>query len=285
MKKALYMECSSGISGDMSVAALLGLGADPHKLTETLKTLPLQGYQVQITTVVKSGISAYDFNVILDSLHENNDHNMEYLHGDSHHANPEYNSSIHTMEAKHHVPDHSNHPEHMHRNLSDIFQILEASSMTQSALYTAKKIFRILAEGEAEAHGISIENVHFHEVGAVDSIVDIASFSICLDMLGYKEVFVPALYDGTGTIRCQHGILPIPVPATANIIKKYQIPLSIQPVQGELVTPTGAAIAASISTSFKLPSSFQIIKTGIGAGKRNYKNTSGILRFMEIEYI
>lgn len=283
MKKALYMECTSGISGDMSVAALLSLGADSQKLTETLKTLPLQGYQIQITTVTKSGISAYDFNVILDSLHENNDHNMQYLHGHSHHILCEHNTSAHiSMETKQHLHDHS---EHIHRSLSDIFQILESSSMTQTALYTAKKIFRILAEGEAEAHGIPIEKVHFHEVGAVDSIVDIASFSICLDMLGYKDIFVPALCDGIGTIRCQHGILPVPVPAVANITKQYQIPLSIQPVQGELVTPTGAAIVAAVSTSFKLPTSFRITKTGIGAGKRNYKNTSGILRLMEIEYI
>ena len=269
MKKGLYMECSSGISGNMSVAALLGLGADPHKLTETLKTLPLQGYQIQIKTVVKSGISAYDFNVILDSLHENNDHNMD-------------NSAHTSIETTQHIHNHS---EHIHRSLSDIFQILEASSMTQTALYTAKKIFQILAEGESEAHGIPIEKVHFHEVGAIDSIVDIASVSICLDMLGYKEIFVPVLCDGTGTIRCQHGILPVPVPAVANITKRYQIPLSIQPVQGELITPTGAAIVAAIFTSCKLPTSFHIIKTGIGAGKRDYKNTSGILRLMEIEYI
>lgn len=283
MKKGLYMECSSGISGDMSVAALLGLGADPHKLTETLKTLPLQGYQIQIKTVVKSGISAYDFNVILDSLHENNDHNMEYLYGHSHHAPHEHNNSAHTsIETTQHIHNHS---EHIHRSLSDIFQILEASSMTQTALYTAKKIFQILAEGESEAHGIPIEKVHFHEVGTIDSIVDIASVSICLDMLGYKEIFVPVLCDGTGTIRCQHGILPVPVPAVANITKRYQIPLSIQPVQGELITPTGAAIVAAIFTSCKLPTSFHIIKTGIGAGKRDYKNTSGILRLMEIEYI
>lgn len=145
MKKALYMECSSGISGDMSVAALLGLGADPHKLTETLKTLPLQGYQIQLKTIIKSGISAYDFNVILDSLHENNDHNMEYLYGHSHHAPHEHNTSAHTsIETTQHIHNHS---EHIHRSLSDIFQILEASSMTQTALYTAKKSFKSWQKG------------------------------------------------------------------------------------------------------------------------------------------
>lgn len=267
MKKALYIECNSGISGDMSVAALLSLGADSQKLKETLATLPLKGYKIKITTVNKSGIAAKDFHVILDKEYENHDHDMEYLHGHTHHT-----------DAKH--PMH----EHLHRNLSDILRILQAGDLTPRALSTAQRIFQILAQGEAAAHGIPVEKVHFHEVGAVDSIVDIAAFSICLDMLGYENVFVPMLCDGTGTIRCQHGIIPVPVPAAANIIHQHQIPLSILPVQGELVTPTGAAIAAAVSTSFKLPSSFRILRTGIGAGKRNYKNTSGILRIMEIGY-
>lgn len=273
MKKALYFECNSGISGDMSVAALLNLGVNPEKLTETLKTLPLKGYRIEIKTVNKSGITACDFNVILDEAHENHDHDMEYLHG----------HSKHLVEHEHHH-FHEHHNPHMHRSLSDVLTILKAGSLTPGAFTTAKKIFQILAEGESMAHGLPVEQVHFHEVGAVDSIVDIAAFSICLDMLKYNDIFVPKLYDGTGTIRCQHGIIPVPVPAVVNIVKQHQIPLSILPVQGELVTPTGAAIATAVATSYKLPTSFKILRTGIGAGKRNYNNSSGVLRIMEIEY-
>lgn len=263
MKKGLYIECSSGISGDMSVAALLSLGADPEKLTELLRTLPLEGYEIEISDVTKSGIAACDFHVILDQ--ENHDHDMDYLHGHCH----EHHSHSHT---------------HGHRSLSDVIAILEAGKLTPGALMTAKKIFRILAEGEAAAHGIPLEQVHFHEVGAVDSIVDIAAFSICLDMLEYDHIFVPQLYDGTGTIRCQHGIIPVPVPAVVNILKKHPIPLSILPVQGELVTPTGAAIAAAVSSAKALPDSFRILRTGIGAGKRTYSGAPGILRILEIQY-
>lgn len=277
MKKALYFDCASGISGDMSVAALLDLGADKKMLLDTLDSLKLSGYKIEISEVEKSGICACDFNVLLDKEHENHDHDMEYLHGDNH----EHSHAECHHEHEHQHSAHTHH--HEHRSLPDILSILENSSMTAGAKAMASKIFEILAEGEARAHRVPKEQVHFHEVGAVDSIVDIAAFAICMDFLGYKEVFLPVLREGQGTIRCQHGILPIPVPATSNIVCAHKLPLSIAPVQGELVTPTGAAIAAAIATSFTLPETFQINKIGVGAGKRNYE-VPGILRVMEIQY-
>lgn len=277
MKKALYFDCASGISGDMSVAALLDLGADKKMLLDTLDNLKLSGYKIEISEVEKSGIAACDFNVLLDKEHENHDHDMEYLHGDNH----EHSHAECHHEHEHQHSAHTLH--HEHRSLPDILTILENSSMTAGAKAMASKIFEILAEGEARAHRVPKEQVHFHEVGAVDSIVDIAAFAICMDFLGYEEVFLPVLKEGQGTIRCQHGILPIPVPATSNIVCTHKLPLSILPVQGELVTPTGAAIAAAIATSFTLPETFQINKIGVGAGKRNYE-VPGILRVMEIQY-
>ncbi len=277
MKKALYFDCASGISGDMSVAALLDLGADKKMLLDTLDSLKLSGYKIEISEVEKSGIAACDFNVLLDKEHENHDHDMEYLHGDNH----EHSHAECHHEHEHQHSAHTLH--HEHRSLPDILTILENSSMTAGAKAMASKIFEILAEGEARAHRVPKEQVHFHEVGAVDSIVDIAAFAICMDFLGYEEVFLPVLKEGQGTIRCQHGILPIPVPATSNIVCTHKLPLSILPVQGELVTPTGAAIAAAIATSFTLPETFQINKIGVGAGKRNYE-VPGILRVMEIQY-
>lgn len=154
--------------------------------------------------------------------------------------------------------------------------------MTDGAKGIAVKIFDILAEAEAKAHGKPKTQVHFHEVGAVDSIVDIAAAAVCLDNLGISEVIIPALYEGSGTIRCQHGILPIPVPAVANIVNANHLTLHITETKGEFVTPTGAAIAAAIQTGEKLPETFKILKTGIGAGKRNYERPS-ILRAMLIE--
>ncbi len=195
MKKALYFDCASGISGDMSVAALLDLGADKKMLLDTLDSLNLSGYKIEISELEKSGICACDFNVLLDKKHENHDHDMEYLHG----KDCGHNHIEHEHKDAHQHNTHTHH--HEHRSLPDILSILENSSMTAGAKAMASKIFEILAEGEARAHRVPKEQVHFHEVGAVDSIVDIAAFAICMDFLGYKEVFLPVLREGQGTIR------------------------------------------------------------------------------------
>ena len=154
--------------------------------------------------------------------------------------------------------------------------------MSERAKAVAHRIFAILAQAEAQAHGVPADQVHFHEVGAVDSIVDIVAAAVCLDDLDVDGVVVRGLTEGRGTVRCQHGVLPVPVPAVANIAAQHAIPLSIADVQGELVTPTGAAIAAAVRTASELPERFIVRKTGIGAGKRSYAVPS-MLRAMLIE--
>ena len=144
-------------------------------------------------------------------------------------------------------------------------------------------MFEVLAQAEAQAHGTTPEKVHFHEVGAVDSIVDIVSAAVCLDALDIDKVVVPFLCEGSGTVRCAHGILPVPVPAVCATVAQHDIALHVLPVQGELVTPTGAAIVAATRTLDKLPAAFRITATGVGAGKRDNKGTSGILRAHLIE--
>ena len=314
--KTLYLDCSAGISGDMTVAALLDLGADQTVLQNALDSLPLDGYHVRISRVAKSGIDACDFDVILDDPDINHDHDMEYLHGHDHphrHAHEHVHEHPHDHEHEHdhdhphehehehphdhehehdhdhphehdheHPHDHSHGHHHHGRNLADITKILEAGSLTPHALELALKIFQIVAEAEAHVHGKSIEEIHFHEVGAVDSIVDIASIAICMDNLGIGDVIVTHLTEGSGTVRCQHGILPIPVPAVAQIASANRLPIHILPIRGELVTPTGAAFTAAVRTSDQLPESFIISRIGYGAGKRIYE-TSGLLRAMIIE--
>ena len=153
---------------------------------------------------------------------------------------------------------HSNHGHHHHehRGLNEIMEIIDHADMTDRARSYAKKIFTILAHAEAKAHNVPEDQVHFHEVGAVDSIVDILSVAICMDDLDVEEVIVPRLCEGSGTIRCQHGILPVPVPAVSNIVSAHHLKLHITPVQGELVTPTGAAIVAAFLTSEKTAGRF-----------------------------
>lgn len=160
--------------------------------------------------------------------------------------------------------------------------VIDGASMTDHAREIAKKIFMLIAEAEAKAHNLPIDEVHFHEVGAVDSIVDIISAAVCFDSLGIPEVIVPKLSEGTGTVRCQHGRLPVPVPATLNIVTACGMPLEIMDATGEFVTPTGAAIACALATSHTLPSLFRIERIGLGAGKRAYTERAGILRALLI---
>ncbi len=282
MGRTLYLECTSGISGDMTVAALLDLGADEQILQKALDSLPVEGFQIRISRVKKSGLDACDFHVLLDRAHENHDHDMEYLHGRGHEHGEGKGHAHHPHHAHGDGPEHIHgHSGHEHRNLGDILEIIGRAEITVRAKKLASDIFRILARAEARAHGVPWDQVHFHEVGAVDSIVDIVAAAVCLDNLDITEVIVPRLCEGIGTVRCQHGILPVPVPAVLNIVEEHGLPLHITEVEGELVTPTGAAIAAAVRTSGELPGKFTVEKTGLGAGKRDYA-CAGILRAMLI---
>lgn len=284
MNRELYLECYSGISGDMTVAALLDLGADREVLDRALKSLPVTGFTTRISTVKKSGLRACDFAVLLDAEHENHDHDMEYLYGHTgheehdhnHHMQEEHDHSHHTQEEHLH-----SHPAHEHRGLPEIVHIIEQADMSDHAKELAKKIFGIIAEAEAKAHGVPLEEVHFHEVGAVDSIVDIVAAAVCFDNLGITDVVVSELYEGKGVIRCQHGIIPVPAPAVVHIAQENDLRLHITEDEGEFVTPTGAAIVTAIRTKKELPESFVIKKTGLGAGKRE-NHRAGILRAMLI---
>lgn len=279
MRKALYLECYSGISGDMAVAALLDLGADREVLETALSSLPIGGFEVEISRVKKSGLDGCDFNVILDKNHENHDHDMEYLHGQKQHLMIKRNDKWHHP---HRISINYNHGDDEHRGPLEIFNIINDAHITDNAKEIAKSIFTIIAKAEAKAHGVEINQVHFHEVGAVDSIVDIIAVAVCIDNLGIKEVIVPQLHEGYGFVRCRHGVIPIPVPAVTHIVADNNLNIHITNTEGEMVTPTGAAIVAAIKTSDKLPEKFTIKKIGIGCGKRSYDRPS-FLRAMIIE--
>ena len=340
MGKTLYLETSSGISGDMFVAAMIDLGADPEALERALNSIPADGFMVEISSVKRSGIACCDFNVILDAAHENHDHDMAYLYGpapvtaaapqeEEHHCHgcedeEAHHCHCHEDEEAHHCHCHEDeeaphchchedeeahhchchedeeahhchgrggeephhHHEHHHhhgRHLAEILGIIDATDMTDSAKALAGKMFHIVAEAESLAHHMPLEEVHFHEVGAIDSIVDIIAAAVTFDSLGITDVIVPCLTEGRGTVRCQHGVLPVPVPATMNIIEAYDMPLTIMEAKGEYVTPTGAAIAAAICTTHQLPKAFRIVRTGLGAGKRAYTERTNILRAYLIE--
>ena len=311
MPNKLYLECYSGISGDMTVAALLDLGADQQVLLEGLESLNLPGYQLKIGRVKKNGIDACDFDVILDEPEHHHDHDHEHHHDHDHdhehhhdhdhdhehhhdhdHDHEHHHDHDHDHDHEHHHDhehehphdhehehdhEHHHHHDHVHRNIGDIFAIIDQSKISDRAKQTAKDIFRIIAAAESKAHGIAEDQVHFHEVGAVDSIVDIVSAAICLDNLDITEAVVSDLYEGCGYVHCQHGLMPVPVPAVVNIAADNALRLRLTQTRGEMITPTGAAIAAYLSKGGKLPESFVIEKIGLGAGKKDFA-TANILR-------
>ena len=256
----LVLDAQTGISGDMTVAALLDLGANYQKLKTVLKSLPDQQFEVTVSRVKKSALDACDFKVSLTNGTPDNDHDMSYLFGHHHehaHSHEHEHEHEHGHDHEHiHAHDHEDshcehHHEHHHehRHLRDVFAILDQTVATENAKKLAKRIFTIVAEAESKAHGVPIEEVHFHEVGALDSIVDILSVAVLIDDLKVDRVIVTALGEGYGEIRCQHGVLPIPVPAVSHIAEAYGLVLSRIDCKGEFVTPTGAAIVAALKTA------------------------------------
>lgn len=332
MEKILYLECNSGISGDMTVGALLDLGADRGALERALGSLGVGGYHLHFGRTKKCGLDAFDFDVHLEGVegehhHHHHEHGgeEEHGHGGEHHhdhgdevhchgheeAGPHHKHGDEVHEHHHHehgpeghcheheeaghhhehgaeahchaygAAEHHHHP-HVHRNYADICAIIDRLDSNARVKELAKRMFRIVAEAESKAHGLPIDQVHFHEVGAIDSIVDIIGVAVCLDNLGIDNVVVSPLAEGSGYVRCQHGVIPVPVPATANIAQAHGLILRLTDNDGEMVTPTGAAIAAAVRTMDRLPASCRIVKTGMGAGKKDFKQAN-VLRAMILE--
>lgn len=283
----LIIDGTSGISGDMTVAALLDLGASEEHLREQLATLPVGGFEIAVTRVNKHGIDACDFDVQLAEELENHDHDMAWLYGNEaaaeHTHEHEHHHHAHGEHEHEHCHENHHHAHHHHRSLADVTAIIDGSQLSDGAKRRALAIFSVLADAEAKAHGKTSDTVLFHEVGAVDSIVDVCSVAICLDDLGIEDIVVESLSEGHGTIRCAHGLMPIPVPAVVNLCQAGNIALTPAPVAGELVTPTGAAIVTALRTSDQLPSRYRIEAVGYGAGKRPYEGCSGTLRCLLVD--
>ena len=330
-EKILYLDCASGISGDMTVGALLDLGASREKLVQALDSLGVSGYHLHFGRTKKCGIDAYDFDVHLEEeehhydhghghehehSHDEHDHEhdhehhhahsheemCEHSHGDELHSHEHsHEEKLHFHEHSHDENDHEHHHDHehahdsahshvhehthvhmhphVHRNIHDIVEIIDRLNTSDRVKNLARRMFEIVAEAESKAHGIPVSEVHFHEVGAIDSIVDVISAAFCLEDLGIHRVVVSPLSEGHGFARCQHGLMPVPVPATANIAAAQGLELTLRDVEGEMVTPTGAAIAAAFRTESALPKKYQIEKIGIGAGNKDFAHAN-ILRAM-----
>ncbi|WP_297281003.1 LarC family nickel insertion protein [uncultured Anaerococcus sp.] len=269
----LYFEMNSGIAGDMTIAALLDLGASKEKLVKAIDSLGIDGYELVFNRKNKNGIDAYNFDVILDSEKHEHDHSHEQ-EGKHYHHHEKGSSKGHTH--SHH------HDSHVHRHLKEVTELIDKADISQRAKDNALGIFDIIADAEAKAHGIDKSEVHFHEVGAIDSIIDIIGTSVLIDDLDVENIYFSDLNEGYGYQNCAHGQMPIPVPAVINILAGSDINIKLLDEAGEHVTPTGAAIVRYFDKGHKIDS-FKINNVGLGAGNRDFDKYTNILRVMEIE--
>ena len=288
MEKILYFEINSGISGDMTIASLLDLGLDQDKFLSELDKLGLEGYSIKISKVKKNGIKATDFKVILENNDSDDQHHKKAK--GHHHKNKGHGHHHGNHEHKHQTEDHNNKDhqknknnqsstnENHHRNLNDIQNLIEQSSLNDEVKKLSIDIFKELAAAEAKVHDKEIDEVHFHEVGAVDSIVDIVGAAISINMLDYDHIYASPLSLGRGFTKAAHGIIPVPAPATIEILKG--VPVYSSGVKSELVTPTGAAIIKTIAEDFIELPEVEIEKIAYGAGKKDLESTN-VLRLYQ----
>ena len=257
--KAIYVEAFSGISGNMFLGSLLNLGVPVEYISEEICKMHLGNYEIIYNPVNKCGIEASYFNVLLPEEHEHH----ETLHNDHVQDEAHCHSHGHEHVHNHELPVEIHH--HEHRNLSDITEIINESPLSLAVKEKALKVFNILAVAEAHVHGKPVDEVHFHEVGAIDTIIDIVGSVLALEYLGIEKIYVSRIQTGCGFVQCAHGLMPIPAPATAEILKN--IPHYHGSIEKELVTPTGAALMAALAEPVAdLPNIFSGSGIGYGAG-------------------
>jgi uncharacterized protein (TIGR00299 family) protein len=270
-----YLDCFSGISGDMFLGALVDAGVSPELLRETVRGLNV-GAELEIGKVLRNGISATKVDVVVDGEKDlpreefwAREHEHEHGHGHEHHHQDGEHGHSHSSDETH--PHH-----HEHRGLKEIRVIIQAARIAESAKETALAMFQALGEAEAKVHRKDLEAIHFHEVGSVDAIVDIVCAAVGADALGVDEWHCSALNVGGGVVHCAHGTLPVPAPATVELLR--DAPVYSSGIQKELVTPTGAAIVRTLVRRFGDFPKITISKSGFGAGSRDLQGHANVLR-------
>lgn len=260
--RTLYFDCFSGLSGDMVIGALIDAGADPDVLVAGLEKLHIEDeYELKWYKVIKNGITSTKFDVI---LHQDHGHSHDDDHHDSSHSH-----------GHDHDHDHHHHHHH-HRTYRHIKTMIETSDLSEQVKNTALDIFKKIAQAEGQIHGVPLEDVHFHEVGAVDSIIDIVGAAILLDHLNVDVIKSSQIPVGSGQIHIDHGIYPVPAPATLEILRG--LPIATSELKAELTTPTGAAVAAVMVDDFTTLPAMTVDAIGYGAGTKQFPDHPNVLR-------
>ena len=288
-----YLECFSGISGDMFLGALVDAGVSPRLLEDTVAALGL-GAKLEISRVVRSGISATKVDVWVEGekdmpreeywAKQNAEHAAApaLIEASGHHEHPHQHGHSHSHEhtRSHTSPvEHAPHADgHTHRGLNEIRKIIAAAPISDQAKETAICVFEALGAAEAKIHNVPVEEIHFHEVGAVDAIVDIVCAAVGAEALAVDEFVCSPLNVGGGTVHCAHGTFPIPAPATLELLR--EAPVYSSGVQAELVTPTGAAIVKTLARRFEAFPAMKVERAGYGAGSRDFERNPNVVRLV-----
>ena len=264
MARVMYFDCFSGAAGDMVLGALLDAGLPLDELTAALGSLGA-GHELKVTRVLRAGVSATHVEV----LGEDKAHSHGHSHGDDH---------SHSHDHSHSALPHSalSHSSHVHRSLHDISHLIGHSSLSATAKTRAKAMFRRLAEAEAAIHQMPLEKVHLHEVGAIDSIIDIAGAAFALEWFGIDDIVASPLNVGGGSVEIAHGTFPVPAPATLRLLEG--VPIYSGNIRSELVTPTGALLMSAYAKSFGPMPAMSVEKIGYGAGTRDFEKVPNVLR-------
>jgi pyridinium-3,5-bisthiocarboxylic acid mononucleotide nickel chelatase len=290
--KTLYLDIFSGISGDMFIGALLDLGVDIHRLEEQLAKLDLHGYHLHATRAKRCQIEGTKFDVHLGHRHEDaqeqlhdhshphgHDHDHDHDHGGDHdhdHGGEHGHEDGHEHEHEH---GHEHHGGHEHgRDFAEIKRLISQSALSPWVKEKAVAVFERIAAAEGKIHGVAPERVRFHEVGAVDSIIDVVGSCIGLEIMGKPRILAAQAVDGVGWIDCAHGRFPIPAPATLEILAARGVPISQCEEPHELITPTGAALLAELAEEFGPMQSLAPERIGFGVGNRENKTRPNVLR-------
>lgn len=279
-----YLECFSGMSGDMFLGALVDAGVPPHVLEQTVAALGV-GARLEISRVLRSGISATKVDVWIggqkdlprEAYWEQTEHERQHSHSHDGRYEPEHPGHSHSHAGEASRSAVAAPHQHSHgRGLTEIREIIGKAAISATAKKTAIAIFEALGTAEAKIHGTSVESVHFHEVGAVDAMVDILCAAVGAEALGVDEIVCSPLNVGGGTVKCAHGEFPVPAPATVELLKNA--PVYSSGVQAELVTPTGAAIVKILARRFAAFPEMKIEKSGYGAGSREFPGHPNVVR-------
>jgi uncharacterized protein (TIGR00299 family) protein len=286
VSRVLYFDCFSGISGDMTLGALLDAGLPLADLQRALGSLALGEAHVHARKVLRAGVSATQFTVH-EHGHETAGHEHghepsghDHSHDHAHHDDGAQGHQGHDHDGHQHAHDHDHghRHEHPHRSLPEIFAIIDRAALSAGGRDRARQMFERLAEAEAAIHQMPIDQVHLHEVGALDSIIDIVGTVFAMEWAGADRVVCSPLNIGGGMVQSAHGLFPVPAPATVKLLGNA--PVYGGAIQKELVTPTGALIATTYATSFGPVPAMTVERVGYGAGERDHASTPNVLRVL-----